>query len=218
MAFPDADALHALPGLRIGLVVSLVEASRMDYQVSDSLRLVHLPVDDDDVPADLHLPLVGRLCAFMHRFRSGPGPANGVAIHCLHGPGRTGTLLACYRAYVAARYPSDRDGRPPTETATEIASRFKETYGGSVSGPSVGQLRWANRFYAVLRKTSDPDWERAATAELFWHKAPAEGDNREQAASWECVDCGAALFSNQETSSGPTWCLRCGHPTGNVEL
>lgn len=216
MPRPLAAELAVLPELGVGMVVSLLEGSAMNYTPPEGVRLLRLPIDDRHPPADVHLPLVARLCATIHAFRLGPGPRNGVVVHCLGGQGRTGLVLSCYRAYVAVRRAGDPDGRDPACAAAEIREHLRRVYGYGMLGPNPSQLRWINQFHARLVREPRIRWEEEARAEVTWQRVAA-GMYAGALATWTCPECGALAGSPVAGVAGPVWCPGCGLTTGYEE-
>lgn len=107
---PALDALeHDLAWLRargIGAVLSLTETPLDAHDVArHELAALHVPVPD------LHAPTPGQFMealSFIDRQRA---HGRAVAVHCLVGQGRTGTILAAYRI---------RSGTQPEQAVREI--------------------------------------------------------------------------------------------------
>ncbi len=93
MAMPDG-----LPGdwleLRDRGVVGVVNLTRRKWPEADlddaDLAYLHLSVPD------MHPPKPPQIRAFLEFCDDQISSAGGVAVHCLAGRGRTGTMLACY--------------------------------------------------------------------------------------------------------------------------
>ena len=86
----DRD-LEALRGRGIGALLTLTETALPPAALErHSLQGLHLPVDDFHAPTT---PQMLEALAFLDRARSAGTP---VAVHCLAGQGRTGTVLAAY--------------------------------------------------------------------------------------------------------------------------
>ena len=101
--------------------------------------MVRLPIDDEHAPADAHLELMVRTMELIHRFRLTDPDRRGVAVHCLHGRGRTGLFLAAYRAFVASRHPA-------AEARAEVDRLLQRTYGIPITALEADQARWLTRF------------------------------------------------------------------------
>jgi hypothetical protein len=114
MPCPEEADLEGLSALGIGLIVSLLESSRGNYRLPVGMRLARLPIDDEHAPAEAHLELVEHTLELVHRFRLQSRENRGVAVHCLHGRGRTGLFLAAYRAYGAVIQEIQTVARPLT--------------------------------------------------------------------------------------------------------
>jgi rubrerythrin len=213
MPCPTEPELAQLPGLGIGLVVSLLEGNRGNYALPTGLRLVRLPIDDGEPPAEAHFPLVARLCALMRQFRLQPRPANGVVVHCLHGRGRTGLLLACYRTYLAVRDPADPEAMPPAEAIAEVDRQLRQLYGTAVTALGVDQVRWVAQFSRRLRSEWNGQWERLAEAEVEWQRVEPGLGHTLTGALWHCPDCKGVVARLGEDESTPAWCPSCGWPT-----
>ncbi len=86
----DGD-LAELRRLGVGAVLTLTETP-LPPGVLDShgLRGIHLPVDD------FHAPTTGQMLEALAFIDESRGAGLPVAVHCLAGQGRTGTILAAY--------------------------------------------------------------------------------------------------------------------------
>jgi len=218
MPLPTEELLHAPSVLGIGLVVSLLERSAMNYQTPPGLRLAHLPIDDGKAPGDAHLHLVARLCAYMHRFRSRSAAPNSVAVHCLGGQGRTGLLLICYRAYLAVVHPGHPDAAEPQTTAEEIVDHLYRAYGYWLRSPNPHQRRWAAMFYSRMRQQADLAWEAAATNEVTWQRRDAhaaDGSDGPALSVFTCEHCDGVAVHHTAALHSPMWCPTCGCSTGS---
>jgi atypical dual specificity phosphatase len=85
------DDLVELRGHGIGALLSLTE-SPLPWGALERHELIglHLPVDDFHAPTTMQML---EALAFLDESRAGGTP---VAVHCLAGQGRTGTVLAAY--------------------------------------------------------------------------------------------------------------------------
>lgn len=87
--------LDFLVRIGVGAVVSLTESAIDPDSVGD-LRYLHLPVPDMAAPRE---DQVDRLVEFVDEVLEAD---RAVAVHCLAGLGRTGTMLACYLVHMGA--------------------------------------------------------------------------------------------------------------------
>jgi hypothetical protein len=217
MPLPTEEFLRSFAGLGIGLVVSLVERSAMNYQAPPGLRLAHLPIDDGRAPGDAQLHLVARLCAYIHHFRLQPRKPRSVAVHCLGGQGRTGLMLICYRSYLAAVHPGDSDAEEPHKTAEQIALDLYRAYGYWPRSPNPHQIRWAAMFYSRMRQQANPAWEVAAANEVGWQRRDAhasDGIDGPALSVFTCEHCGGVATHHTPALRSPMWCPTCGRATG----
>ncbi len=87
----DAEELTWLRGQGIELVVSLTEDPlRRDWLSDASLLALHVPV------IDMEAPTVEQVKQILSAIKKAHERNMGVTVHCAHGRGRTGTVLACY--------------------------------------------------------------------------------------------------------------------------
>ena len=215
MARPNPSELAALCGAGIGLVVSLLGYTTLDASTPSSLRAIHLPVRNNDVPADAEFPQIALVCALMHRWRlvagshlqfgprlqpdlqlqsdlqSRPFLQSGVAVHCLYGEGRTGMMLACYRGYLLARRPSDPDALAPEETAAQIFQILYEMRDERGLGPNPNQVRFAQWFVSWLNSCPRRDFDAETEAEMLWRRQECgddhkSGDDAGTFTHWQC--------------------------------
>jgi len=99
----DLEWLHS-QGVRA--LVSLTEQSLPESVIAASgIEVLHLPVVDMQPPAAMQFSEALRFIDY-HRARSEP-----VAVHCLMGQGRTGSILAAYMI---------REGQSQLEALTEL--------------------------------------------------------------------------------------------------
>ncbi len=212
MARPTSQAVETLPALGIGLLISLLSYTVLDGDTPLTLRAIHLPVKNDDVPSSADYPRIAAACAVMHQWRLQLPPLNGVGVHCLQGQGRTGMMLACYRGYLLACYPDDPDALAPEDTAMEVGRRLRDMYDERGLGPSGGQTRFAAWFTLWLKTGSHTDFNAEAVRELAWQR---ESNLSASAAAdqmlWQCSnpDCGSRA-SHLGNLNAPLWCLSCG--------
>jgi len=91
MPLPSEDELRQLEQCGFGLVVNLTERpgpTRVAAKVG--LRAAHLPI------ADLTAPTLDEVVQFVGLAEGSVAAGAPVAVHCLGGRGRTGTMAACY--------------------------------------------------------------------------------------------------------------------------
>lgn len=88
MAYPELDAGKALAAAGVGAVLSLTEHAPVEALADAGLVVRREPIVDFDAPS---ADVLGRCVAFV-RERWAAGQA--VAVHCMAGRGRTGTVLA----------------------------------------------------------------------------------------------------------------------------
>ncbi len=213
MAYPETETLERVPQTGIGLVISLVEGTKMDYKAVSGLRLAHLPIDDCDVPAPDHIRFVARLCALIHAFRTQQGVTTSVAVHCHHGRGRTGLILACYRVWIAIRHPEDSEGQTPPQALSDIDRALEGLYGVAGLGPSPRQVQYVSRFLAYISQHTPKEY--LAAGDLAWETWPADVSSANR--TWTCDGCEQTAYGTGEGLPCPLWCPRCGCPTGHPE-
>nr|XP_057913347.1 dual specificity protein phosphatase 23b [Doryrhamphus excisus]XP_057913348.1 dual specificity protein phosphatase 23b [Doryrhamphus excisus] len=71
-------------------LVCLCEHKPNNYDTCPSLRLHHIKM------ADFTPPSPSQIDRFLAIVEEANAKGEGVAVHCMHGHGRTGTMLACY--------------------------------------------------------------------------------------------------------------------------
>jgi atypical dual specificity phosphatase len=87
----DAAELSWLRGQGIELIVTLTEDPlRRDWLSDASLLGLHVPIVDMEAPTPEQVKQIISAIKKAHERNMG------VAVHCAHGRGRTGTVLACY--------------------------------------------------------------------------------------------------------------------------
>jgi hypothetical protein len=206
MSQPRSEGnLQALAKAGVGLVISLLEGRFMGYRAVGGVRLVHLPIIEGSVFPDAQRPRVAKLCAFIDRFRLGPGLTRSIAVHCHAGERRTGMLLLCYCAYARVVRPRDREGGAPYEVLPLLKDRLAGAHGQSIRGPKPYQILGAATFFDWLQNSLETSWEQAADDELAWQSA-ASG-------TWTCAHC-LGRFTGPGPASAPMWCPTCGRPSG----
>lgn len=220
MARPSAREIARLPGQGIGLLVSMLNYVTLDGDTPLSLRAIHLPVSNNDVPTTSALPQIAVACAVMHRWRLANEPLISVAVHCLLGQGRTGMMLACYRGYLLTRHPEDADALAPEDTAMEVGRLLRDLHEERGLGPTAQQVRFAQQFTSWLGTVPGIDFDAQGTQELQWRReqdalsADALSGGVQGRTLWQCFnpDC-QQWASHSGGSAAPQWCLSCGQST-----
>jgi atypical dual specificity phosphatase len=91
LSFPDADDLRWLRSNGIDIVMTLTEEPLPRHWVNEAgILAVHLPV------RDMSAPSVELLEAAVETIAQAKQTNMAVAVHCMAGIGRTGTVLAAY--------------------------------------------------------------------------------------------------------------------------
>ena len=126
-----ANDLPALRDLGIGAVVSLTERPPSALQGASGLRWLHLPV------VDMTAPSVEQVREFVGFVDTALGDDLAVAVHCIAGLGRTGTLIACYLVsegmmpdQAIARVRAARPGSVQTEEQEQFVHRWAMVQSG----------------------------------------------------------------------------------------
>jgi atypical dual specificity phosphatase len=135
MAMPTSkDQIAALHDLNIGLVVTLTEPKEGPnpkiFNRVDIERLI-LPTHDNRAPT------IEQVDKFIKKFKEQPKGKTTV-VHCRHGQGRTGTMLACW---LMVNY-----NMKPHE-AIKLVRKMRH---GSVC--SIAQRRFVSKYYDTLIK------------------------------------------------------------------
>ncbi|KAG1963396.1 dual specificity protein phosphatase 23a [Pimephales promelas] len=71
-------------------LVCLLESIPPNYKVCPELILHHISI------VDFTPPSLAQILRFLSIVEEANAKGQGVAVHCMHGHGRTGTMLACY--------------------------------------------------------------------------------------------------------------------------
>lgn len=123
-----ADDLAALRAYGIQSVLSLTETPVLAHELeATGLDALHLPVDD------FHAPTTHQMLQALAFIDASLAENMPVAVHCLAGQGRTGTILAAWLL---------RSGLPADDAITEIRALAP---GAIESAPQVAALRrWAD--------------------------------------------------------------------------
>jgi len=99
MAGPDGspDDFEELKALGIGALVNLTRSDWPPQLIAASgLRYLHLPIGDLEPPGQ------GQVDEFVTFCDESMRQGRAVAVHCLAGKGRTGTMAACYLVHRGA--------------------------------------------------------------------------------------------------------------------
>lgn len=132
MAFPLEDELIALKNAGFGLVINLTEkpsATKLAGQVG--IKGAFLPILNMTAPMR---DQIEEFVAIVSYYLSENLP---VAVHCLFGVGRTGTMIACYLVSI---------GFTPEDAITHV----RQQRPGSVE--TNGQVRAIYQYYDYLQK------------------------------------------------------------------
>ena len=133
------EAFAALKARGVGAVVSLTERPLPDGLLKQhDLTHLHLPVPN------LTPPLPTQIDRFMAFCEQNLEKGRPVAVHCLAGMGRTGTMLACYLV---------RQGTSPKEAISTVRARRP----GSIETPEQEKavFRYAVRLARRRRKAGE---------------------------------------------------------------
>ncbi|XP_077077424.1 dual specificity protein phosphatase 23a [Siphateles boraxobius] len=71
-------------------LVCLLESIPPKYEICPELTLHHISI------VDFTPPSLAQILRFLSIVEEANAKGEGVAVHCMHGHGRTGTMLACY--------------------------------------------------------------------------------------------------------------------------
>ena len=129
---PSLEEMRELKAAGFGLVVNLTEKPGPTAMAAAAgLKGAHLPIPNMAAP---DLEQIQEFVRVVDRYLSAGTP---VAVHCLGGLGRTGTLIACYLVFV---------GGQPGEAITEVRRRRP----GSIE--TDVQERAVHRYYRHLHE------------------------------------------------------------------
>lgn len=124
----DAEELAWLRQQGIELIITLTEEPlRRDWLADASLLALHVPIED------MEAPTVAQVREVISAIDKAHERNMGVALHCLVGRGRTGTMLACYFVHKGMK-PKDairhvrklRPGSIETREQEELIHEFAE--------------------------------------------------------------------------------------------
>ncbi|BFZ00102.1 hypothetical protein BsWGS_03141 [Bradybaena similaris] len=128
--FPDSlENLQFLVNHNVSCLVTLTaerQVDRSDIQ-EDRLKIVWIPIRDYTPPS------IEQVKEFIHHVLETKATGKAVCVHCAHGLGRTGTMLACYFVQVHNMQPDDaiahvRKLRPGSVETTEQELLVTEFY------------------------------------------------------------------------------------------